>query len=1033
TEVAEKYSQTRATERAFELAWTRSRIESGYLGFKADEIELYLKMLPHIIIPGPLRRKWESYVIANIKGQSGLWPFGISGDVPVILLFIDRKEDIEAVYKILKGHEYWRMKGLEVDLVIITGEEDGYLQPLQEMVKEAVAAGHARDLLGKRGGVFVINKSWLSEEDMALFHAAARIILKSDLSAFDEQIEINYKTTYGERLKNNLINTNGTNYKNDEGIQLYQAEETRKLKFFNETGGFANDGSEYVIYLKNRESTPTPWANIISNENFGFIITESGGGYTWAGNSRENKLTPWSNDPVKDTMGEVIYIRDDETGEFWSITPSPVRNKGEYLITHGAGYTSFKYAHQGIDQELVQFAAVNDPVKISVIKLKGKTGQTSQASQTRKLSLFFFVRPILGVSEKITSQYITTEMDSKSGVFTIKNNYNVDFPGRITFIDSSEQKQSFTGDRMEFIGVEGSLEKPEAVSKENLSGTIGAGLDPCAAIQVEVSLNQGEEKELVFLLGQGKSMEQVLDIIEKYRNVNRAKRELKEVKKAWKERLEVIQVQTPDDSMNIMLNYWLLYQVISCRLLSRAAFYQSGGAFGFRDQLQDVMSLTYALPEFTRWQILLHSSRQFVEGDVQHWWHVEVGKGIRTRYSDDLLWLPYVTADYIMCTGDWSVLDVEMPYIEDDLLPEDQDERYSIPRVSDKRATLYEHCINSISRALNLGEHGIPLMGSGDWNDGMNKVGSGGRGESVWLGWFLCSILEKFIPICKKAGDEDRAGQYKEISANIIQAIENNAWDGSWYLRAWFDDGKPLGSTENTECRIDSIAQSWAAISGLGDIERTKEALKAVQNYLINKEEGIIKLFTPPFDKGDLEPGYIKGYVPGVRENGGQYTHAAVWVILAFAMIGDGDKAHQLFHMINPINHSRTQIETARYKTEPYVMAADVYAIPPNTGRGGWTWYTGAAGWMYRVGVEHILGIKKRGDAILIDPCIPSGWKEYLVKYKYENSLYNIEFKNSNGVNKGVQRIYLDGIEIKGNLIQLKKDGKEHKVEVIMG
>ncbi|HHV95362.1 MAG TPA: glycosyl transferase [Clostridiaceae bacterium] len=1042
-EIAEKYSQASAIERAFELAWTRSQIESGYLGFKSDEISLYLKMIPHILLPSLLRRNWEKQIAANVKGQSELWVFGISGDVPVILLIIDKKEDIEVVYTLLKGHEYWRMKGLEVDLVILVGEEASYIQPLQDLVKEAVSSGYARDLLGKRGGIFILNKTLLSEEDNNLLYATARIVLNSGLGPLDDQLELLYKTALENKLiiqdrvpyenkpdvQHEKINSKGLNNENTSSNELGKLDTISSLdtlSYFNGLGGFDTRANEYVIYLKKDSVTPVPWSNIIANESFGFIVTESGGGYTWSCNSRENKLTPWSNDPIKDTAGEVIYLRDDVTGDYNSLTPSPVRGKGDYIIRHGQGYTSFMSLVNDFEQELCQFVSVKDPVKISLIRLKNKNGNT------RKISLFYYVRPVLGVNEKVTSQYIVTSIDMGTGIGIIKNNFNTEFPNKTAFIDSSETERSFTGDNLEFLGPDGSLEKPEAIFREKLSGTIGAGLVPCAAMQIRITINPGEEKNIVFLLGQSDSIEKIRDICFRYRDINNVKNELNLVKEMWESKLGVVQVNTPDSSMNIMVNRWLLYQVISCRLFSRSAFYQSGGAFGFRDQLQDVMALIYAWPDAIKRQILLHASRQFPEGDVQHWWHMEAGKGIRTRYSDDLLWLPYVTIDYITATEDWSILDIEVPYIEDEPLPEGHDERYSIPRISDKKGTIYEHCIKAIDRALRFGEHGIPLMGSGDWNDGMNKVGNKGKGESVWLGWFLSSILNGFIPICKKYGDEERAELYKKNLENIVQSIEKHAWDGSWYRRAYFDDGKPLGSNQNSECKIDSLAQSWAGITGFGDINRTKEALKAVQYYLIDKEEGIIKLLTPAFNDGDLEPGYIKGYVPGVRENGGQYTHAAVWVILAFAKMGEGDKAHQLYNMITPINHSCSQIEAARYKTEPYVMAADVYAIPPNTGRGGWTWYTGAAGWMYRVGVEHILGIKRRGDKLVVDPCIPSDWSEYSVVYKYGNTKYNITVKNPNRVNKGIGRVTVDNIDVKDKVIHLVDDGKDHFVIVEM-
>jgi len=1030
--IAGKYSQAKAIERAFELAWTRSQIESGYLGFNAKEVELYLKMLPHILIPGPLRKKWDSIILSNKKGQPDLWAFGISGDIPIVLAHIYKKDDIEIVRKLIKGHEYWGMKGIEVDLVIITEDEGGYMQPLRDMVSDAVLSSHARDLIGKRGGVFIIGKNQLidQEKNMALLYAAARVVLQGNSIPLEEQLDWE-RRKYAS--KNNELKIN--EHKTGELVTNEYFEDLQ-LKYFNGLGGFGSNGKEYVIYLKNRQSTPAPWINVISNRNFGFIVSESGGGYTWAGNSRENKLTPWSNDWVSDTPGEVIYVRDDDTGKYWSMTPSPVRCKNGYLVRHGFGYSSFEHLCEGIQNKLVMFVPLEEPVKISMAELENKT------DMERNISLFYYVKPVLGVHEKNTAQHIRTGFDGDTGIVTIENPFNTEFAGRIAFIDVSvaqgeepadKLEKYYTGDSLEFIGPEGSLKEPEALKRKELSRTVGIAVDPCAVIQVKVKLEPHSKKELVFVLGQGNDMTHVKSITEKYRDLNNVKKEFERIKEFWRSKLDTVQVDTPDETINFILNGWLLYQALSCRLWGRSAFYQSGGAFGFRDQLQDSMALVYTWPELTRNQIILHASRQFIEGDVQHWWHAEAGKGIRTKYSDDFLWLPYVVADYIMCTDDWKLLNEEVSYLEDRPLGEDENERYSIPKVSEVKGSVYEHCVKAIENALKFGEHGLPLMGSGDWNDGMNAVGIKGKGESVWLAWFLCFIMKSFINICEKMNDSEKADKYRQMIEQIVSAVENNAWDGSWYRRAYFDDGRPLGSTQNPECRIDSIAQSWAAISGLGDKKRIREALNAVENYLVDRETGIIKLFTPPFDKSDLEPGYIKGYVPGVRENGGQYTHAATWVVLAFVRLGDGDKAYELYSMLNPVNHSRTQIEAARYKTEPYVIAADVYAIPPNTGRGGWTWYTGAAGWMYRIGIEHILGLKKRGNTLVIDPCIPSGWTSYTIRYKYGNTEYEIRVSNPNRVNTGVKQVIVDGVHGGNNTIVLKDDGNKHIVDIIMG
>jgi cellobiose phosphorylase len=1015
-ELAKKYYSPASIARAFELAYTRSQVEASYLNLKAGEIKTFQNMMPHIVFLSSIRRKYGEILKKNVKGQRGLWPYGISGDIPIVLVAISKADDIDLVRDCLKAHEYWRTKGLKVDLVILNEDESSYLQPLQELLNEVVLASHGRDIHDRPGGVFIRNANVMPKEDRALLYSAARIILKGDGGPIDYQL----KQMEGEVLpKVKSFNRYNISYQSED-IPL-------DLTFFNGYGGFSKDGKEYVIKLKGYTNTPSPWINVVSNGKFGFHVSESGSGLTWAENSRENKLTPWSNDPVSDTPGEVVYLRDDDNGDIWTVTPLPIREVEGYVVKHGLGYSEFNHDSHGIEQKLVMFVPREDPVKIGLLKLK------NHSNGRRKLSITYYVRPVLGVSEGETQQHILTEKGENNKTILIRNPFNSDFPGRIAFVDTSGELMSYTGDREEFIGRDGDLSQPEALKRESLSNRIGIGYNPCVAIQTFIELEADEERGIVFLLGHAKEKYDVYRIADEYRNIARCEEALEDVKEYWNKTLGAVRVKTPDPSMDLMLNYWLLYQTISCRLWARSAFYQSGGAYGFRDQLQDAMNSVYVVPEVAREQILLHCAHQFVEGDVQHWWHPGAeDKGIRTKFSDDLLWLPFATAEYINKTEDYDILKEEVHFLESEPLGEDEDERYGIPRVSEERASVYNHCIRAIERSLKFGEHGIPLMGSGDWNDGMNTVGNKGKGESIWLGWFLCATLTKFIPICRRMNDLERAQRYIEEVERIVKAIEENGWDGGWYRRAYFDDGTPLGSAENTECTIDSIAQSWAVISKLGNDGRIKEAMSAVENYLVRRDEGLILLFTPPFDESDLNPGYIKGYVPGVRENGGQYTHAATWVVNAFAMMGDGDKAWELYNMINPINHTRTPIECATYKVEPYVIAADVYAVRPHVGRGGWTWYTGAAGWMYKVGIEYILGFKKNGDRLVIDPCIPKEWDEYNITYRYKNTTYNIAVKNPAGVCKGVGQIVVDGKPVESDFIKLEDDGKEHMVEVFM-
>ncbi|HHW48826.1 MAG TPA: glycosyl transferase, partial [Clostridiaceae bacterium] len=1014
-ELIEKYSVPESIGSAFRLALTRSQVEARYLNMKNTEIELYQDMISHIIYNSPLRNSIKDYIALNKKGQSSLWPYGISGDLPIVLVVLKKADEADIVYEILKAHEYWKTKDLRVDLVIINDEEASYDNPLRSLLYDILSSSHAHDMINRPGGVYILNRENLAQEDISLLYAVSRLVLRGDGGTLSEQIKLPSSVQTVESRQNKGI------------VREYEQPvlEKAELVYFNELGGFSRDGREYVIILEKDQNTPLPWINVISNPGFGFLVSESGSGYTWCENSRENKLTPWSNDPVSDSPGEIIYIRDNDTDELWSPTPLPLREAEPYIIRHGFGYTIFEHTSHGIKQELLQFVPVDDPVKISMLKLK------NISRYERDLTLTYYIRPVLGVSDQFTSMHINTRMD-ESGILLIENPYNEEFSGRIAFVSSSGSEISVTGDRREFFG-SGGIRCPDALKNQKLSGNVGAGYDPCAVLQVNVKLSPGQAEEVIFLLGQSTRIEKVREIAGKYTDIAAAEQSLESVRKFWEDKLGSIRVKTPDLSMDILLNGWLLYQVISCRMWARTAFYQSGGAFGFRDQLQDSLSVMQIWPEIARKQILLHASHQFIEGDVQHWWHEPEGKGVRTRFSDDRLWLPYTVSEYIRITGDWEILREQVPFIEDEPLKEFEDERYSKPKISETKASIYEHCLRAIERSLNFGEHGIPLIGSGDWNDGMSTVGNRGRGESVWLGWFLYSILTRFASICSKNGDEERADRYAETAAKIADSIERNAWDGSWYRRAYFDNGIPLGSAQNSECKIDSIAQTWAVISGAGERQRVIEAMNSVEQYLVQRDDGLIKLLTPPFDEGELEPGYIKGYAPGVRENGGQYTHAAAWVIIAFAKLGDGDKAWELFELINPINHTRTHIEYARYKAEPYVMAADVYAVNPHVGRGGWTWYTGSASWMYRAGVEYILGLKKDGETLLIEPCIPKKWSEYSVKYRYFDTTYEITVINNEGVNTGVKRISVDGQVSAGNAVCLVNDGNVHMVEVYMG
>ena len=1038
-ELMEKYHNSEACDAAFWLALTRSQVETKYLNIKAQEMELYQDMISNILFISPQRLKYKQWIQQNRKGQTSLWPYGISGDRPIILVVLDKTTEVEILYEVLKAHEYWRLKDLMVDLVILSHEENSYSNPLYSLISDIVQASRTSNASNLYNDVFILNANNMQPDDIPLLYAVARMVFRGGAGTMSEQVHYEaYEVTPlrlagppehpidGKRTKKggeDRVSGQGAGEPHSQSAAAVPEGEHR-LAFFNGLGGFDREGSEYVIKLEGDRMTPAPWVNIISNPEFGFMVTESGGGYTWCENSRENKLTPWSNDPVSDTPGEIFYLSDGSCDP-WTITPLPVREEEAYTIRHGFGYSEFEHCSHGISQRLTQFVPVHGTVKISVIRLE------NEGKENRSLKITYYINPVLGVNTKETARHLTSFQDD-AGILLVNNPYNREFPDRICFLESSVRERSVTGDKKEFFGT-GTIALPDALRRQQLSGRLGTGYDPCAAMQVDIVIRPKETKEFVFLLGMADRADAVCALAGAYREIDKAKAALAEVKDFWRDKLGTVRVNTPDPAMNILLNGWLLYQVISCRMWARTAFYQAGGAYGFRDQLQDSLSVLNVWPEISRKQIIKHTRHQFLQGDVLHWWHEPAEKGPRTRFSDDYLWLPFVTAEYIAATGDDGILEVEVPFLDDEPLKSHEDERYSQPRITEETGSVYEHCIRAIERGLRFGERGLPLIGGGDWNDGMNTVGNGGKGESVWLGWFLCSTLQKFIPICRKMGDDEKAERYERMIDQIAGAIEKNAWDGNWYKRAFFDNGAPLGSSNNRECKIDSLAQSWAVISGKGDPERVKRALESLDDYLVMRDAGLIKLLTPPFDEGDLEPGYIKGYVPGVRENGGQYTHAAAWVIIAFALIGDGDKAGELFSLINPINHTRTDREYSIYKAEPYVMAADVYSVPPHVGRGGWTWYTGTAGWIYKAGLESILGFSRKADQLIIDPCIPKKWTEFSIEYRFGETEYHIHVANPENVNRGVSVITVDGAALPDNAVSLINDGGTHMVEVRMG
>ncbi|MDF2943362.1 MAG: uncharacterized protein K0S01_2220 [Herbinix sp.] len=806
-------------------------------------------------------------------------------------------------------------------------------------------------------------------------------------------------------------------------IPIQQSKEAgQNYEFFNGFGGFIEEGREYEVLLEGSNKPPTPWINVIANKNFGFHISESGAGFTWAYNSRENKITPWSNDPVSDKASEAIYILDEITGDIMTPVSLGRTDRGTYLTRHGFGYTKFLHEEANTSQELTVFTPLEEPLKLWELKL------TNNSDKVKYLCLSYYVEWVLGTQREHTNPYILTSYNNEHEYLNAKNLYTFNFNNSNAFIFSSEMIKGYTGDRQEFLGPKGSILNPQGADTK-LSCNTGVCYDSCGAIQVSVAIGPKESKTVVFGLGQSSDFGQIHALRHKYKDISMIPKELEKVRAYWEETLGTIQVNTKDRAIDIMVNGWLLYQTISCRINARAAFYQCGGAYGYRDQLQDTLSLILTNPSALRNQILIACSRQFVEGDVQHWWHPPMGVGVRTRITDDLLWLPYATAAYIRGTGDYNVLKDNVPYIKGPVLEENQHDIMFTPEISDVVDNVYEHCKKTI-QITRFGIHGLPLMGGGDWNDGMNEVGIEGTGESVWLAWFLYTLLGDFIPLCYYENDPEYAKELEQKREALIHSIEEHTWDGEWYLRAFYDDGTKMGSKENDECRIDSISQSWSVISKGANKDRALTAMQSAWRYLVKEEESISLLLAPPFNKTSKNPGYIKNYYPGIRENGGQYTHAAVWLAIASAMIGDYKMAHTLFTMLNPIHITLNKRDSMRYEKEPYVMIADISLSPPYTGRGGWSWYTGSAGWMYQGLVNWFLGVRKEEGYLVIDPATPISFGDYSIQYKYRSTVYDIKIQSRSKGVLSTQEVMLDNEKVIGNKIKLMDDGKTHIIIV---
>ncbi len=1015
--LARTYQDWTHIERTFEQSRYRSERELRQMVLSTAQVEMIQKLLSALLYPHPLLRAVSSTLAVNTQNQSGLWVFGISGDYPILLVRIGDETELELAHLLLQAHTYWRNRGLKVTLIILNQRDTDYTQELYNQAHRLIVRMGSEIWLNRHDGIFILNADQMSDASRVLLETAARVVLDGKKGSLSDQLGILQQSVHlplfaplpGSRPP--------------EPMPLL--ERPQNLLFDNGWGGFSPDGREYIIYLQDGRQTPAPWINVIANPQFGFTVSEAGSGFSWHANSSENRLTSWRNDPVSDIPSEALYLRDEETAAVWSPTPLPSGTQEPYLVRHGAGYTIFEHHSHGLKQQVCLSAALDAPVKIVRLRLKNTTGSP------RRITATYYAEWVLGTLKDITQQYVVPDFDVENQTLLARNPYSMEFGEQVSFAAASKNLHGLTIDRTEFLGRLGNYRHPAALDRIGLTGTVQAGRDPCAVLQLHIDLPPGGSEEVFFLLGQGENREAALQLARNYREVGKVEQEWEQVTSFWEDLLTAITVQTPEPGMNLILR-WLLYQTVSCRIWGRSALYQSSGAFGFRDQLQDVMALLHVRPELTREHILVAARCQFETGDVLHWWHPPSGRGIRTHFSDDLLWLPFVVAHYVAATGDNAILHERLPFLKGEPLKPEEEERYGSYQPTTETFTLYEHCRRALNKGFTSGLHGLPLMGTGDWNDGMNRVGVEGRGESVWVGWFLYATMSQFIPLCREMNENDFASLLESRSNDLRQAIEQYGWDGEWYLRAFYDDGTPLGSVRNEECRIDSIAQSWGVLSGAANLERAQQAMQAVEQQLIKDEDALLLLFTPPFAQTQHDPGYVKGYPPGIRENGGQYTHAAIWTIWAFAQMGQGDRALELFNMVNPITHSDSPEKVQRYRVEPYVAVADVYSGPPHTGRGGWTWYTGSSGWMYRLCLEAILGFRQEGQTLHMNPSIPSHWSGFELTYRYRTAVYYFKVENPAGSSSGVQRIILDGQVLFTNGITLLDDGKEHRITVEM-
>ncbi len=999
----------------------------------------WIRWLAPLLYADPDWRAAPDALRCGAGGAPVLWGHGISGDRPIVLLLIADADGIRAAETVLQAQHRWRQHWLGVDVVLLVtavGDASAALQrQLCSLQDSRVSNGQAAtddDGEVAEAESFVLRQDQLDDAFLDGLTRAARVVLVSQgsdaIPAETGQSARGSGFSTAREAPESVAHADETG---DDAATLAPWPGTKDgaLEFANGIGGFAAEGREYRIDLDGGACTPAPWINVVANPDFGFIASAEGGGYTWSRNSQQNPLTPWPNDPVTDAPNEVMYLRDEDSGELWSATAAPIRVDGvRYRVTHGKGWSRFSHNAHGIDVDLLQYVPMADSIKLTRLRLHNRSGRA------RRLAVTGYVRWALAPNGSNAGPYVVTERDQATGALFARNTWRAEFGERVAFIDLGGAQTSCSGDRGAFLGRYGAIDKPQALSAASLSGRTGAGLDPCGALQTHVTLGAEQQVELQFVLGDAGSIPAAQELVRRYRDAD-PDEVLAQVRRYWDDLLDTVQVKTPDRTLDIQINDWLLYQSLGCRIWARSAYYQSSGAYGFRDQLQDVMSLCVARPALAREHVVRSAGRQFVEGDVQHWWLPPQGQGIRTRMSDDRLWLPYVAAHYIGTSGDETVLDESVPFLAGQELKPGQDEAFFTPAASAEIGSVYEHGARAIDVSLGLGAHGLPLIGTGDWNDGMNSVGDKGCGESVWLVWLLVATIDAYTRFAEARGDDTRVARWREHAAALRKTVEATGWDGQWYRRGYYDDGTPLGSAQSQECRIDTIAQSWSAMAGASERAHVAQAMQSVREHLLLTDEALALLFTPPFDDGPTEPGYIKGYPPGVRENGGQYTHGAIWSVFAFSVLGQGDHAGALFSMLNPISHADSPEKLERYRVEPYVACADVYSVAPHVGRGGWTWYTGSGGWLYRAGLEAILGFRLQGQTLQMAPCIPAVWPGFSLVYRHGSTRYEVEVDNPGHAQRGVSSSTLDGHAVQGDpgQIELCDDGQVHRWTLRMG